>query len=80
MEDDGYPRGLSEADLETSLAALTAMAAETHAAVQPVRSFQGSAGRRCVLARVRRICRDEVTYAELRIAGGGAACCHLSDP
>ncbi len=69
VEDDGYPRGLSEPDLEASLATLAAMAAEVHAAAQLLRSFPGSAGRRCGAARVRRICRDEVTYDDLRIAG-----------
>ncbi len=69
MEDDGYPRGLSPADLEQSLTTLRAMAAEVHAACTLVRSLPGSNDRTCVVVRVHRICRDEVSYTDLRIAG-----------
>ena len=69
MEDDGYPRGLTPADLEQSLTTLRAMAAEVHAACTLVRSLPGSNDRTCVVVRVHRICRDEVSYTDLRIAG-----------
>lgn len=69
MEDDGYPRGLTPADLEQSLTTLRAMAAEVHAACALVRSLPGSSDRTCVVVRVHRICRDEVSYTDLRIAG-----------
>ena len=80
VEDDGYPRGLCKADLEASLATLATMAAEVHAAAQPLRSFPGSDGRQCATARVRRICRHEVTYADLRIAGGALSAVILPGP
>ncbi len=71
VEDDGYPRGLTLADLEQSLTTLRAMAAEVHAACTLVRSLPGSSGRSCVVVRVHRICRNEVSYTDLRIAGWG---------
>ena len=69
VEDDGFPRGLSEADLEQSLTTLKAMAAEVHATVTQLRALPGSSGRACAVLRVHRICRDEVSYVDLRIAG-----------
>jgi GTPase len=69
VEDDGYPRGLTPADLEQSLTTLRAMAAEVHAACTLVRTLPGSSGRACIIVRVHRICRDEVSYTDLRIAG-----------
>ncbi|CAL8463448.1 g2982 [Coccomyxa elongata] len=72
VEDDGYPRGLTPADLEQSLTTLRAMAAEVHAACTLVRSLPGSNDRTCVVVRVHRICRDEVSYTDLRIAVAGA--------
>ena len=69
VEDDGFPRGLTEADLEQSLTTLRAMAAEVHATAAQVRALPGSSGRACAVLRVHRICRDEVSYVDLRIAG-----------
>ena len=73
VEDDGYPRGLTPGDLEQSLTTLRAMATEVHAACTLVRTLPGSNGRSCVVVRVHRICRDEVSYTDLRIAGEHAA-------
>ena len=69
MEDDGFPRGLSEADLEQSLTTLKAMAAEVHATCTQLRTLPGSSDRSCAVLRVHRICRNEVSYVDLRIAG-----------
>lgn len=69
VEDDGYPRGLSTSDLEQSLTTLKAMAAEVHAACTLIKTFPGSSERTCAVVRVHRICRDEVSYTDLRIAG-----------
>lgn len=69
VEDDGFPRGLTEADLEQSLTTLRAMAAEVHATATQVRALPGSSGRACAVLRVHRICRNEVSYVDLRIAG-----------
>ena len=69
VEDDGFPRGLTEADLEQSLTTLRAMAAEVHATAAQVRALPGSSGRSCAVLRVHRICRNEVSYVDLRIAG-----------
>ena len=70
VEDDGFPRGLTEADLEQSLTTLKAMAAEVHATCTQLRAMPGSSGRACAVLRVHRICRNEVSYVDLRIAGG----------
>ena len=70
VEDDGFPRGLTEADLEQSLTTLRAMAAEVHAIAMHLRTLPGSCGRSCAVLRVHRICRNEVSYVDLRIAGG----------
>jgi hypothetical protein len=69
VEDDGYPRGLTGSDLEQSLTTLKAMAAEVHAACTLVKMLPGSNMRSCAVVRVHRICRDEVSYTDLRIAG-----------
>ena len=69
VEDDGFPRGLIEADLEQSLTTLKAMAAEVHATCTHLRSLPGSSGRACAVLRMHRICRNEVSYVDLRIAG-----------
>lgn len=74
MEDDGFPRGLTEADLEQSLTTLKAMAAEVHATCTQLRTLPGSSGRSCAVLRVHRICRNEVSYVDLRIAGGYPVC------
>ena len=74
MEDDGFPRGLTEADLEQSLTTLRAMAAEVHAIAMHLRTLPGSSGRSCAVLRVHRICRNEVSYMDLRIAGGPRSC------
>ncbi len=74
VEDDGYPRGLTPGDLEQSLTTLRAMAAEVHAACTLVRTLPGSSDRSCVVVRVHRICRDEVSYTDLRIAGALPSC------
>jgi len=74
VEDDGFPRGLTEADLEQSLTTLKAMAAEVHATCTQLRMLPGSSGRSCAVLRVHRICRNEVSYVDLRIAGKYFAC------
>ena len=74
VEDDGFPRGLTEADLEQSLTTLKAIAAEVHATCTQLRMLPGSSGRSCAVLRVHRICRNEVSYVDLRIAGKRFAC------
>lgn len=80
MEDDGFPRGLTEADLEQSLTTLKAMAAEVHATATHLRALPGSSGRACAVLRVHRICRNEVSYVDLRIAGEAPATGPLHAP
>ncbi len=46
------------------------MAAEVHATCTQLRTLPGSSGRSCAVLRVHRICRNEVSYVDLRIAGG----------
>ena len=70
VEDDGYPRGLTQADLDTSLATLHAMAVEVHAATTLLRKAAGTRKRQCAIVRVHKLCVDDVSYTDLRIAGG----------
>ena len=69
VEDDGYPRGLIQADLDTSLATLRAMAEEVHAATTLLRKAAGTRKRQCAIVRVHKLCIDDVSYTDLRIAG-----------
>lgn len=69
VEDDGYPRGLNQADMDTSLATLRAMAEEVHAATTLLRKAAGTRKRHCAIVHVHKLCVDDVTYTDLRIAG-----------
>lgn len=69
VEDDGYPRGLTQADMDTSLATLHAMAAEVHAATTLLRKAAGTRRRHCAIVRVHKLCVDDVSYTDLRMAG-----------
>ncbi len=66
---DGYPRGLTQTDMDTSLATLRAMAEEVHAATTLLRKAAGTRKRQCAIVRVHKLCVDDVTYTDLRIAG-----------
>ncbi len=61
MEDDGYPRGLGEGDLQGSIATLHTMAAGLGAAVRLLHTFPVSAALRAAaaagLGRAARSCR-----------------------
>ena len=80
VEDDGYPRGLIQSDLDTSLATLRAMAEEVHAATTLLRKAAGTRKRQCVIVRVHKLCIDDVTYTDLRIAGMHATSCRRTLP
>ena len=69
VEDDGYPRGLTQADMDVSLASLRAMAEEVHAATTLLRKAAGTRKRHCAIVRVHKLCVDDVGYTDLRIAG-----------
>ena len=69
VEDDGYPRGLDEMGLATSLATLTRMAKETCAAAAVVRTLAGGADRKCAIVRLHRLCGPDICYTDLRVAG-----------
>lgn len=69
IEDDGYPRGLTQADMDISLATLRAMAEEVHAATTLLSKPTGTRKRHCSIVRVQKLCVDAVTYTDLRIAG-----------
>lgn len=73
MEDDGYPRGLTQTDMDISLATLRAMSEEVHAATTLLRKAAGTRKRQCAIVRVHKLCVDDVTYTDLRIAGITAA-------
>lgn len=72
VEDDGYPRGLNQGDMEVSLATLQAMAEEVHAATTLLRKAPGTRKRQCAIVRVHKLCVDGVSYTDLRIAGASA--------
>ena len=74
VEDDGYPRGLTQADMDTSLATLHAMADEVHAATTLLRKAAGTRKRHCAIVRVHKLCVDDVSYTDLRIAGESITC------
>lgn len=82
MEDDGYPRGLTQTDMDISLATLRAMSEEVHAATMLLRKAAGTRKRQCAIVRVHKLCVDDVTYTDLRIAGNTAAAhvMHRYDP
>ena len=69
VEDDGYPRGLSKHDLDSSLVTLRAMAEAVSADIQPLREMPASKGRAYLIVRVHRLCLDELSYTDLHIAG-----------
>ncbi len=73
MEDDGYPRGLTQTDMDISLATLRAMGEEVHAATTLLRKAAGTRKRQCAIVRVHKLCVDDVTYTDLRIAGNTVA-------
>lgn len=75
VEDDGYPRGLTQTDMDTSLATLRAMAEEVQAATTLLRKAAGTRKRQCAIVRVHKLCVDDVTYTDLRIAGMHPLCC-----
>ena len=70
MEDDGYPRGLTPQELETSSATLRAMADAVSATVQPLREMPACKGRVYLIFRISRLCLDHLSYTDLRVAGG----------
>ena len=55
--------------MDTSLASLRAMAEEVHAATTLLRKAAGTRKRQCAIVRVHKLCVDDVTYTDLRIAG-----------
>ncbi|DBA84075.1 TPA: hypothetical protein ACH3X1_006557 [Trebouxia sp. C0004] len=72
VEDDGYPRGLTQTDMDISLATLRAMSEEVHAATTLLRKAAGTRKRHCAIVRVHKLCVDDVTYTDLRIAVAGS--------
>ncbi|KAL0047701.1 hypothetical protein WJX82_009826 [Trebouxia sp. C0006] len=72
VEDDGYPRGLTQTDMDISLATLRAMSEEVHAATTLLRKAAGTRKRQCAIVRVHKLCVDDVTYTDLRIAVAGS--------
>lgn len=72
VEDDGYPRGLIQTDMDISLATLRAMSEEVHAATTLLRKAAGTRKRQCAIVRVHKLCVDDVTYTDLRIAVAGS--------
>lgn len=80
VEDDGYPRGLTQVDMDTSLATLRAMAEEVQAATSLLRKAAGTRKRLCAIVRVHKLCLDDVTYTDLRIAGMSTTVCQLQRP
>jgi len=82
VEDDGYPRGLTQTDMDISLATLRAMGEEVHAATTLLRKAAGTRKRQCAIVRVHKLCVDDVTYTDLRIAGNtlAAHARHSYDP
>lgn len=72
VEDDGYPRGLTQTDMDISLATLCAMSEEVHAATTLLRKAAGTRRRHCAIMRVHKLCVDDVTYTDLRIAVAGS--------
>lgn len=69
VEDNGYPRGLNRQDLEQSIQTLTAMTEAAGAALQTLQEMPATDGRSYLIAKVVRLCRDELSYTDLRIAG-----------
>ena len=69
VEDDGYPRGLTPQELDTSYLTLKAMAVAVNATIQPVREMPACRGRVYVVFKISRVCRNHLSYTDLRIAG-----------
>lgn len=55
--------------MDISLATLRAMAEEVHAATTLLRKAAGTRKRQCAVVRVHKLCVDDVSYTDLRIAG-----------
>eukprot|EP00798_Chlamydomonas_sp_ICE-L_P007098 gene7098-201_t len=68
VEDDGYPKGLEEHQLESSLRVLRLMAHSLTAHVYVVKDIVGANGRRCVLAAVKLDCLEDLDCKDLRVA------------
>lgn len=69
VEDDGYPRGLTQQELDISYTTLKAMASAVNATIQPLREMPACRGRVYVVFRISRICLNHLSYTDLRIAG-----------
>ncbi len=70
VEDDGYPRGLDPPELAASMATVSAMAQSLGAHATLLHHVPGGFGRRGALLHVTFSARDELSYTDLRIAGG----------
>ena len=71
VEDNGHPRGLDAPELQASLAALDAMAAEVEACAAVVRTPPGAEGRRCAVVRVSGASAPCAAHDDLRVAVAG---------
>ncbi|GAX84840.1 hypothetical protein CEUSTIGMA_g12261.t1 [Chlamydomonas eustigma] len=71
VEDDGYPRGLTEEDLQSSICTLRIMANSLGAEALLVRSIPGAYGRSACLIRVRRQKLDQLSFVDLRVSVSG---------
>jgi hypothetical protein len=69
VEDDGYPKGLEDEDLQKSINTLHHMARALGATVGLVRKIPGTNGRTCALMRVRKESSMPALYVDLRVAG-----------
>eukprot|EP00798_Chlamydomonas_sp_ICE-L_P006225 gene6225-2842_t len=72
VEDDGYPKGLDDVQLESSAAVLHLMANTLNACVRVVKYMPGVFGRRCLLLHVKLCCLEVMECSDLRIAVAGS--------
>ncbi|MHA1213635.1 MAG: GTP-binding protein, partial [Candidatus Heimdallarchaeota archaeon] len=68
IEDNGYPKGLTDDDLESSIKTLERMAAELHADITVLRERDGESGKVAEIL-VRRFSEEE--FLEVRVAVAG---------
>ena len=69
VEDDGYPRGLTPQELDTSFITLKAMAGAVNATLQPLKEMPACRSRIYVIFKISRVCLNHLSYTDLRIAG-----------
>jgi len=68
IEDNGYPKGISEEELESSIATLEKMANQLHANITILRKREGESGKVAEIL-VRRLAEED--YLEVRVAVAG---------